>query len=84
MKYRIIVDTTVDFDSGTTSFELLQPNEQKMLTTEQMAAFLSGALALCIRSSENDAEIMRTVMSYLENEFINPDAFDDRVITPKS
>jgi hypothetical protein len=77
--YRIIVDINVDFDTKKTSFELSHPKEQK-LTIEQMANFLSGAVALCIRSSEDEAELMRTVMSYLENEFINPDSFEDRTI----
>jgi hypothetical protein len=76
--YRIIVDVNVDFDNDKTSFELLLPKEQDKLTIEEMAAFLSGAVALCIRSSEDEAELMRTVMSYLENEFVNPDSFEDR------
>jgi hypothetical protein len=76
--YRIIVDVNMDFDNDKTSFELLLPKEQDKLTTEEMAAFLSGAVALCIRSSEDEAELMRTVMSYLENEFVNPDSFEDR------
>jgi hypothetical protein len=77
--YRVIVDIKVDVDSKKTSFELSHPKEQE-LTIEQMARFLSGAVALCIRSSEHEAELMRTVMSYLENEFINPDSFEDRRI----
>jgi hypothetical protein len=76
--YRIIVDVNMDFDNDKTSFELLLPKEQDKLTIEEMAAFLSGAVALCIRSSEDEAELMRTVMSYLENEFVNPDSFEDR------
>jgi hypothetical protein len=76
--YRIIVDVNVDFDNDKTSFELLLPKEQDKLTIEEIAAFLSGAVALCIRSSEDEAELMRTVMSYLENEFVNPDSFEDR------
>jgi hypothetical protein len=77
--YRVIVDIKVDVDSKKTSFELSHPKEQE-LTIEQMARFLSGAVALCIRSSEHEAELMGTVMSYLENEFINPDSFEDRRI----
>ena len=79
MKYRIIVDADIDFETDRTSFEILQPSEQKTLNPEQMSAFLSGALALSIRSSENEAEVMRTVMNYLESEFINPDSFADRL-----
>jgi len=79
MKYRIIVDADIDFDTDRTTFEVLQPTEQDKLSSEQIAAFLSGALALCIRASENEAEIMRTCMDYLESEFINPDSFSDLV-----
>jgi hypothetical protein len=79
MKYRIVVDADIDFDTDKTTFEVLQPTEQDKLSSEQIAAFLSGALALCIRASENEAEIMKTVIEYLENEFINPDSFSDLV-----
>jgi len=83
MKYRIVVDADIDFDTERTSFEVLQPTDQETLSSEQMAAFLSGALALCIRSSENEAEVMRSVMSYLESEFINPDSFNDLLVKNK-
>ena len=79
MKYRIVVDADIDFDTDKTTFEVLQPTEQDKLSSEQIAAFLSGALALCIRASKNEAEIMKTVIEYLENEFINPDSFSDLV-----
>ena len=79
MKYRIVVDADIDFETDKTTFEVLQPTEQDKLSSEQIAAFLSGALALCIRASENEAEIMKTVIEYLENEFINPDSFSDLV-----
>ena len=79
MKYRIVVDADIDFETDKTTFEVLQPTEQDKLSSEQISAFLSGALALCIRASENEAEIMRMCIDYLESEFINPDSFSDLV-----
>jgi hypothetical protein len=84
MKYRIVVDATIDFDTDKTTFEVLQPNEQDKLSVGQMASLLSGALALCIRSSENEAAVMKMCMDYLESEFINPDSFEDRIVKPQS
>jgi hypothetical protein len=38
-----------------------------------MARILSGGLALCIRSCENDSEVMEEMMDYLQKEFVNTD-----------
>jgi hypothetical protein len=85
MKYRIVVDADLNLETERTSYEVLQPKEQDKLSSDQMAAVLSGALALCIRASENEAEVMRMVMDYLESEFINPNSFSDlKVLIDKS
>jgi len=47
---------------------------------------ISGALAMVIRIAaengpENEGEVMRSVITYLESEFINPDSFKDLKLT---
>ena len=38
MKYRIVVDADIDFETDKTTFEVLQPTEQDKLSSEQIAA----------------------------------------------
>jgi hypothetical protein len=71
-KLRVIVD--VEFmEEGRTSIQVLQPLSQEQLTNQDMARILSGGLALCIRSCENDSEVMEEMMDYLQKEFVNTD-----------
>jgi hypothetical protein len=71
-KLRVIVD--VEFvEGGRTSIQVLQPLSQEQLTNQDMARILSGGLALCIRSCENDSEVMEEMMDYLQKEFVNTD-----------
>ena len=71
-KLRVIVD--VEFmEEGRTSIQVLQPTSQAPLTNEEMAHVLAGGLALCIRSCENDSEVMEEMMDYLQKEFVNTD-----------
>ena len=77
LNYRVIVDVELDSDTNQSKFEILQPSDQQKLSIEQIAATISGALALCIRLSPNEAELMRNTIDYLNNEFVNPNAFLD-------
>ena len=49
----------------------------------ELLQMLSGSLALLIRSAKEDevgiteSDAMRTVINYLNNEFINSDSFND-------
>ena len=71
-KLRVIVD--VEFvEGGRTNIQVLQPLSQEQLTNQDMARILSGGLALCIRSCENDSEVMEEMMDYLQKEFVNTD-----------
>ena len=71
-KLRVIVD--VEFvEEGRTSIQVLQPLSQEQLTNQDMARISSGGLALCIRSCENDSEVMEEMMDYLQKEFVNTD-----------
>ena len=71
-KLRVIVD--VEFvGEGRTNIQVLQPTSQAPLTNEEMAHVLAGGLALCIRSCENDSEVMEEMMDYLQKEFVNTD-----------
>ena len=71
-KLRVIVD--VEFmEEGRTNIQVIQPLSQEQLTNQDMARILSGGLALCIRSCENDSEVMEEMMDYLQKEFVNTD-----------
>jgi hypothetical protein len=77
LNFRVIVDVDLDSETNQSKFEILQPSDQQKLSIEQIAATLSGALALCIRLSPNESEMMRTTIDYLNHEFVNPNAFLD-------
>ncbi len=71
-KLRVIVD--VEFvGEGRTNIQVLQPTYQEPLTNEEMAHVLAGGLALCIRSCENESEVMNDIMDYLQKEFVSTD-----------
>ena len=73
--YRIIIDTTIDEEKCL--YNLLLPKDQPELSVKQITAILSGTLAMSIRGSEDEAQIMRDVINYLNHEFVNPDSFRD-------
>ena len=59
----------------------LSTNKETIEYTETLSV-ISGALAMVIRIAaenghETEGEVMRSVVSYLESEFINPDSFSD-------
>lgn len=71
-KIRVIVD--VEFvEQGRTNIQVFQPSSQEPLTNQEMAHILGGGLALCIRSCENDSEVMEQIMDYLQKEFVSTD-----------
>ena len=71
-KIRVIVDIE-PMEEGRTSIHILQPQDQVHLTNQEMARVLAGGLALCIRSCDNDTEVMEETMDYLQKEFVNID-----------
>lgn len=73
--YRVIVDTTIE--DGKCIYNLSTPTNQPELNLKQITAILSGALSLSIRGSENEAQTMRDVINYLNEEFVSIDSFKD-------
>ena len=68
LNYRVILDVELDSETNQSKFEILQPSDQEKLSIGQIAATLSGWLALCIRLSPNEAEMMRNTIDYLNHE----------------
>jgi hypothetical protein len=59
----------------------LSTNKETIEYTETLSV-ISGALSMVIRIAaenghETEGEVMRSVVNYLESEFINPDSFSD-------
>lgn len=59
----------------------LASNNESIDYTESLSV-ISGALAMVIRIAgekghQTEGEVMRSVINYLESEFINPDSFKD-------
>lgn len=73
--YRVIIDTTIK--DGRCIYNLSTPTDQPELNLNQITSILSGALSLSIRGSENEAQTMRDVINYLNEEFISIDSFKD-------
>jgi len=72
-----VIDGRMFLDLGT--------NKESVGYVETLSV-VSGALAMVIRISaengpENEGEVMRSVINYLESEFINPDSFKDLKLT---
>jgi hypothetical protein len=68
-----VIDGRMFLDLGT--------NQEKVGYMETLSV-ISGALAMVIRIAaengpENEGEVMRSVIDYLESEFVNPDSFKD-------
>jgi hypothetical protein len=72
-----VIDGRMFLDLGT--------NQESVGYVETLSV-VSGALAMVIRIAaengpENEGEVMRSVINYLESEFINPDSFKDLKLT---
>jgi len=77
-KLRVEVEVTIT--DGLSKIQVNQESEQD-LSPDMIAMVLAGGLALAIRLSEDEAQTMKDVIEYLNNEFIDPDAFfDARII----
>jgi hypothetical protein len=68
---------------GMSYFNIGQPKEQDELTLREIRMILAGAIALTIKSSDNDAKAMREVIEYLEREFVDVDSFNDHMVKVK-
>ena len=73
--YRVIIDATIK--DGRCIYNLSTPTDQPQITLNQITSILSGALSLSIRGSENEAQTMRDVINYLNEEFVSIDSFKD-------
>jgi len=71
-KLRVEVEVTIT--DGLSKIQVNQESEQD-LSPDMIAMVLAGGLALAIRLSEDEAQTMKDVIEYLNNEFIDPDAF---------
>lgn len=60
-----------------TQFNIYLPSEQEKINIDDVAKLLSGALMLCIRTSDNETQLMGEIMQYLQNDFGNPTSFVD-------
>jgi hypothetical protein len=73
-KLRVEVEVTIT--DGLSKIQVNQQSEQD-LSPDMIAMVLAGGLALAIRLSDDEAQTMKDVIEYLNNEFIDPDAFFD-------
>jgi len=73
-KLRVEVEVTIT--DGLSKIQVNQESEQD-LSPDMIAMVLAGGLALAIRLSKDEAQTMKDVIEYLNNEFIDPDAFFD-------
>ena len=79
--YRVRIDTTIK--DGRCIYNLSTPTDQPQITLNQITSILSGALSLSIRGSENEAQTMRDVINYLNEEFVSIDSFKDLEVKVK-
>jgi hypothetical protein len=73
-KLRVEVEVTIT--DGLSKIQVNQQSEQD-LSPDMIAMVLAGGLALAIRLSDDEAQTMKDVIEYLNNEFIDPNAFFD-------
>lgn len=79
--FKIEVEVTVTED-GKSKIMVHQSSEQD-LSPDMIAMVLAGGLALAIRLSDNEVETMKEVIDYLNDEFIDPEAFiDAQIVKP--
>jgi hypothetical protein len=76
MENKFEVCVKVDVKDGRSHIRLVVPPSQD-LSLEEVGKVLAGGLALAIKSSENEAEYMKEIMEYLQNEFVNINSFSD-------
>ncbi len=76
MEEKLKVEVEVTITDGLSKIQVNQESEQD-LSPDMIAMVLAGGLALAIRLSEDEAQTMKDVIEYLNNEFIDPDAFFD-------
>ena len=76
MEEKLKVEVEVTITDGLSKIQVNQDSEQD-LSPDMIAMVLAGGLALAIRLSEDEAQTMKDVIEYLNNEFIDPDAFFD-------
>lgn len=74
MEEKLRVEVEVTITDGLSKIQVNQESEQD-LSPDMIAMVLAGGLALAIRLSEDEAQTMKDVIEYLNNEFIDPDAF---------
>lgn len=75
MSKRIIVES--EEKNGRYHLSVLFPDEEDVMSLNEVRSLLAGALAMTIRGDKNEARAMREVIEYLESEFTNPDSFND-------
>jgi len=73
-----------EFIDGRLFLDLGTNNES--IDYNESLSVISGALAMVIRIAgekghQTEGEVMRSVINYLESEFINPDSFKDIKVT---
>jgi hypothetical protein len=73
---KLKVEVEVTITDGLSKIQVNQESEQD-LSPDMIAMVLAGGLALAIRLSEDEAQTMKDVIEYLNNEFIDPNAFFD-------
>lgn len=73
-KYKIELEVTVT--EGNAKIQVNQNSEQD-LPPDVLAMVLASGVALAIRLSDNEAETMKDVIDYLNQEFMDPNAFVD-------
>ena len=76
MEEKLRVEVEVTITDGLSKIQVNQQSEQD-LSPDMIAMVLAGGLALAIRLSDDEAQTMKDVIEYLNNEFIDPDAFFD-------
>jgi hypothetical protein len=76
MENKFEVCVKVEVKDGRSHISVEVPPSQD-LNLEEVGKVLAGGLALAIKSSEKEAEYMKEIMEYLQNEFVNIDSFSD-------
>jgi hypothetical protein len=76
IKLKVSVEVTITKDN-LYQYQILAPES---LEIDEIRAILAGGVALSIRSEDTPKEqavALKSVINYLESEFINPDSFSD-------
>jgi hypothetical protein len=62
---------------GRAYFDISVGDGNKDISLRDIRAILTGAVAMTIRLSENDAEAMTEVINFLNEQFVSTHAFED-------